>query len=96
MNLQSSTAEIYKFISADSELGQFLQDAEHACFHFRMGHIPFYIFWQLNNTFVTRILYGTPFASPAQEMDAFAFCDRVTVAVNRLYRERQRVPKPEK
>lgn len=92
MNLHSTLAEIYDFLSVNPDVLQLLQDGAAAGhLEFQIGTINFCIYHQINDTFVARILYDTTrFASSEQEIEAFEFCDRVTAAVNCLCHELQK------
>lgn len=96
MNLHSTLEEIYNFLSVTPDVLQLLQDGAAAGhLDFQIGTISFCIYHQINDTFVARILYDTTrFASSEQEIEAFMFCDRVTVAANSLYRELQQASNP--
>lgn len=89
ISLNSPAGDLLRAFSKDAELIGFLQSSDY-CYCLIVGSIPFYVFHQMNDTFVTRILYGTPFRSEAERQSAFAFCRNVTAAVSSLYRARQR------
>ena len=73
ISLNSPAGDLRRAFSKDAELIGFLQSSDY-CYCLLVDGIPFYVFHQMNGTFVTRILYGTPFRSEAERQSAAAVC----------------------
>ena len=69
ISLNSPAGDLLRAFSKDAEFIGFLQSSDY-CYCLLVDRIPFYVFRQMNDTFVTRILYGTPFRSEAERQSA--------------------------